>query len=326
MVGFTSMNLSAIDLNLLWVLHVVLEERSVARAAARLHVTSPAVSNSLARLRDALGDPLLVRSGRGLAPTPRALELAPSIARAVAELQHALDGGAAFVPGETTRTFAIACSDSDQITGVPLIAAELARHMPAARLRAVSIDEFEAGGGLLQGDAEAVIAPAHPLPPGVHAADLGVEQGVLVVRRDHPSARGRLTRERFNALRHVDIWLALGRAGIGHGSVEAFFERHGLRRDVAVVVPSFTAAAMVAAGTDLVAGMPRRLAERFLSVLPLRLLELPVPPMEFPMQLLWHDRTHADAGSQFFRELVLRCLKPSPRRTRRTRNAAVRAR
>src|SRR5687768_2758711 len=101
-------NLAAIDLNLLWVLHAVLAERGVARAAARLRVTSPAVSNALARLRAALGDPLFVRSGRGLAPTPRALELAPVLARSFGDLEAALRAGAAFDARACTRELTIA--------------------------------------------------------------------------------------------------------------------------------------------------------------------------------------------------------------------------
>jgi DNA-binding transcriptional LysR family regulator len=316
MLSFTSVNLSAIDLNLLWTLHVVLEERSVTRAATRLAVTAPAVSNALARLRDLLGDPLLVRQGRGLLPTPRALELAPHLAGAVAALRVGLRAPARFDPATTTRCFGIACTDSDQICSVPLVAAELTRRMPSARLLATSIDQFEAAGGFASSEVELAIAPAFPLPPGVHAAPLGPDEAVLVVRRGHPAARRKLTREAFNRLRHVDIHLVLGKPGIGHQVVEAFLAEHGLHRDVALVVASFSAAAMIAAETDLVAGMPRRLAERFRGALPLAVLELPAPPLRFDMQLLWHERTHADPGSRHFRELVLRSLAPRRARAR----------
>ena len=98
MLSNTVMNLSSLDLNLFAVLHVVLEERSATRAAKRLHVTQSAVSNAIARLRTVLGDPLVVRSGRGLTPTPRAEQLAPLVAQAIAHLQTACDRGASFVP------------------------------------------------------------------------------------------------------------------------------------------------------------------------------------------------------------------------------------
>src|SRR5579859_1263038 len=104
MLSITVMNLSALDLNLLAVLHAVLEERSATRAAKRLHVTQSAVSNALARLRVVIGDPLVVRNGRGIVPTPRAQELAPAIAEVMAKLASALDRGKTFAPERTTRT------------------------------------------------------------------------------------------------------------------------------------------------------------------------------------------------------------------------------
>src|SRR5690606_38417333 len=109
------------------------------RAAARLHVTPPAVSNALARLRDLLGDPLLVRRGRGLVPTPYALELEPRIAEALSQLDRAIHGQAAQSPERSTRAFTLACSDADQICSVPRIAEVFEQKLPRARLRVVSI-------------------------------------------------------------------------------------------------------------------------------------------------------------------------------------------
>src|SRR6516225_2601319 len=122
MLGNTRMNLSSVDVNLFVVLHMVLEERSATRAAKRLHVTQSAVSNAIARLRTVIGDPLVVRSGRGLTPTPRAEELAPFIALAVVQLQLAIDRGAAFVPAASTRRFTIALADNHQTSEAAQIA------------------------------------------------------------------------------------------------------------------------------------------------------------------------------------------------------------
>src|ERR1700744_3732492 len=113
------MNLMAFDLNLLLVLHAVLEEKSATLAAKRLNVTQSAVSNALARLRAVVGDPLLIRSGKGLVPTPRAAELAPIIAEAIEKLEAALDQGASFRPETSTRTFTLAAADNNQARDVP---------------------------------------------------------------------------------------------------------------------------------------------------------------------------------------------------------------
>jgi DNA-binding transcriptional LysR family regulator len=113
-------SLAGIDLNLFLVLHAVLSEWSVTRAAQKLHVTQSAVSNALARLRELLGDPLFVRHGRGLVPTPRAQELAPLMQRAMGELQAAVDGSA-FVPAQSTRRFTLAWSDAQAIAHLPAL-------------------------------------------------------------------------------------------------------------------------------------------------------------------------------------------------------------
>jgi DNA-binding transcriptional LysR family regulator len=309
MLRFTAVKLSSLDLNLLLVLHAVLEERSVTKAAKRLHVTPPAISNSLARLRDVLKDPLLVRTGRGLSPTPRALELGPLLREALAALEQVVEQGTSFEPASARRLFLLACTDADQLSLVPALVRALSARMPHATLQVISVDHLEALGGLERAEVDAAIAPAHPLPPGLHATVLYEDDAVLVVRRDHPTARRRLTRERFNALRHIDIRVALGEGGIGNRMAEAFFKQHGLVRDIAVAVPSFSAALMLAASTDLAAGVPRRLARTHASLLPLQLLDLPVPSFQFPMQLQWHERTHRDPGSRYFRERVVEAAR-----------------
>src|SRR6266403_125314 len=140
-----AVSIASIDLNLMFVLHTVLAERNVARAAARLHVTPSAVSNALARLREVLGDPLVTRKGRGIVPTPRANELAPAIARAIQELEHALQAGP-FDAASCTRTFTLAVADAGQITWVPRIATGMTRELPKAHLRVVGIDSLVSPG------------------------------------------------------------------------------------------------------------------------------------------------------------------------------------
>src|SRR5271170_4944580 len=152
MLSITIMNLSALDLNLFVVLHAVLEERSATRAAARLNVTQSAVSNALARLRAVLGDPLVVRSGRGLVATPRAEELAPLVAQAIAHLESAVGGNKAFVPEQSTRTFTVAAADNHQTSEGSRIAAAFARRLPRAELRMVSADFLVATDGLASGE------------------------------------------------------------------------------------------------------------------------------------------------------------------------------
>ena len=306
-------NLSSVDLNRLLVLHTVLETRSVTAAAGTLNVTPSAVSNALARLRHTFGDRLLVRSGRRLVPTPWAIALAPKLAEAVAAVSRVVEAKTAFDPRTSTRTFSLACSDAEQISELPRLASLAAAKLPRARLRVMSVDELESSGGLSSGDADVAIAPAHPTEPGVRAADLYSEDAVFIVRRNHPTVRRKLTAKLFNETRHIDILLALGRGGIGHRAAEAFLAQHNLHRDIAVTVPSFTAAAVVASETDWMTGMPRRLAERFAKQMPLQIVASPLPPMTFRMQMFWHDRTDADEGAAFFRALVREAISKGRR-------------
>lgn len=303
------MNLSETDLNLLFVLSVVLEEQSVTRAARRLHVTAPAVSNSLARLRTLLGDPLVVRSGRGLVATPRGHELLPRLRSVMAELSAIVEQGARFDPTSAKRTFSVACSDIEQVGFVPVLAARFAERLPRCQLAVASIDRLQALGGPERAEVDVVIAPANAASPGLRSAPLYEDEAALVARKDHPRVRGPLTPARFNALRHVDIRIALGERGVGNRAAEELLQSQGLVRDIAVTVPTFMSAVLLAASTDLVAGVPRRLALALAKILPIKTHALPGRPLRFQMCAFWQERTHDDPGSRFFRELLLEAAR-----------------
>ncbi len=326
MLNITAVNLSAIDLNLLHVLAVVLEERSATRAARRLHVTQSAVSNALARLREVLKDPLVTRRGRGLVPTPRALELQPRLAAALKELERVVETAPAFDAARCDREFTLACADNQQLADLPRLCQALEREMPRARLRVVSIDVLLATNGLVTGEVDLAIAPsgAHP---GMHAAPLYVESPVAVVHRDHPFRGAVLTPEAFARIPQVSFNVALGRPGIGSALTDRAFRAGGLDAVPSLYVPSFAAAAMVVASTERLACMPRRVATVLAAHLPLRLLRLPIEGLTMPMSLVWHARTEGDAASACFRDLLLRTLREptgqtsAARRSRPSRGA-----
>lgn len=292
------MSLAAFDLNLLLVLETVLAERSVARAARRLHVTPSAVSNALARLRVVLGDPLVARRGRGIVPTPRATELAPTLTRALRDLDDAIHG-VTFDPAASTRTFTLALADAGQIVSLPAIARRFGEELPRARLRVVGIDSLVALGDLGGTEVDAAIGIGGKAP-GIHLERLFDEPTVLVGRR--ASHATKLSRASLARLRHVAVEMVPGRGFRDH--VGAAYARAGIAREVATTVPTFVAAAAVAAGTDLVATLPRGLADVLASRLGLRVLAGPIPRHTVTMYLSWHDRTHADAGMAHFRALL----------------------
>ena len=303
------MNVFATDANLFLVLHAVLEEKSATRAAERLHVTQSAISNALGRLRDLFGDPLVVRSGRGLVSTPRADELAPHLAEAVKALQVALDGGAVFVAKESTRSFVLCAADNHQGSEVPRIAQAFAAAMPRAKLRVVSTDYLAATDGLATGVVDCMLGPEQVAGPGLSQEWLFEERAAFVVRRDHPTMPAKMSVKAFNDARHVDVEVVLGRTGIGHDVATRHFKALGLRREAPVTVPHFTAAAMVASRTDLMAGLPHRFAKLMCGLLPLRVVPTLFPVPKIGIALVWHERTDADPGARFFRRLVADTLK-----------------
>jgi DNA-binding transcriptional LysR family regulator len=293
-------SLSSLDLNLLLVLDTVLSEQSVARAARRLHVTPSAISNALARLRVALRDPLVTRKGRGIVPTPRALELAPALARAMAELERAI-AHEPFDAASCTRTFTLAMADAGQVAWLPSIASAVAREMPNARLRIVGIDSLVALGDLGSTEVDLHIG-VRATGTGIHAEPLLDEPTVLVARKNHPQCARRLSRGRLGSLRHVGLEMAPGRGF--RDPVAVAYARARTHRTVSLTVPTFAAAAAVAAATDLVATLPASLFAVQGARLALRTVEGPVPVHTVTMALCWHERTHTDSAMSAFRALV----------------------
>ena len=302
------MSLETLDLNLLLLLDTVLGERSVVRAARRLHVTPSAVSNGLARLRAALDDPLLIRSGRGVVPTPRAAALAPALARALRDLDQAVHGDG-FDPTTTDREFRLATADVGQVVKLPRIVAALARKMPRARLRVLSIDTLVASGGLAGTEIDLLIGVGEK-GPGIHIQPLYDETIVLVARAGHPviRGRGRVTKTQLAALRHVEVQIAPGR---GNQALAASYAALGVTRDIAVVVPTFTAAAAIVAATDLVASLPASLVDVFGPRFALRRVATPLAPTATTLNLLWHDRTDQDPALRVLRNMLATMFRPS---------------
>jgi DNA-binding transcriptional LysR family regulator len=290
--------MAGLDLNLALVLHALLAERNVSRAAKRLGLSQSATSHALSRLRVALGDPLLVRAARGVVPTARAQAIAEPLAAGLALLEKSLLAPPGFEPALSARRFRIVASDYAELVLLPPFLSALAREAPKLDvwIRPFADDPL---GGLERGDVDLVIGVLGPEDgkPGVKKAHLFDERLVCVVRENHPLTRGRLTLARFAAAKHVLI-APRGRPG---GPVDDALGALGLERQIAVALPHFLAAPHIVAQSDLVLTMAARLAASFASVLPLRIL---TPPLDLPVvraSMLWHERHDADPAHQWFR-------------------------
>ncbi len=302
------------DLNLLYTLDAVLSEGSVARAALRLGLSPSAMSRSLARLRSETGDPLLVRAGRGLVPTPRALELRAQIGPLVDAAEAALRPVAGLDPARLDRTFTLRVSDGFVENFGAALLARVAAQAPQVRLRFVP--RPRRGAAPLREaavDVEVgVIGPA--ADPEVRAQALFRDRFVGVVRGTHPLARGRVTPARYAAARHVEVV----RREPGRGPLAAALLEAGLERDIAVTVGGFGAALALARGADLVATVPERhtgcLREGLVT------FALPFAVDEVTVSLMWHPRLEADAGQAWLRACVREVCSPPalPRVRRRT--------
>jgi DNA-binding transcriptional LysR family regulator len=297
-------SLSRLDLNLLRVLDTVLSERSVVRAARRLHVTPSAISNALARLRSVLGDPLVIRSGRGIVPTTRAAELASSLKHALSELERVVQGDN-FDPATTTKQFTLAMSDGGQITHLPRLTRLLAKEMPHSQLRVVGVDTYLSTGGITGTEVDVAIIAVAEKAPGVHFTPLYKEDSVLVARRGHPRSAAQITKAELGQLQHVEVQVAPGR---GYRELARSYARLDIGRQVAVVVPTFIAAAAVVARTDFVATLPESLIEALGGRFGLRVLTGPAPKMTTEIKLVWHERTLDDPALRSFREVVVRAM------------------
>jgi DNA-binding transcriptional LysR family regulator len=294
-----------LDLNLLMVLRAVVEERSVARAAARLHVTPSAVSNSLARLREQLQDPLFTRHGRGISPTPRTLQLVPVLTRALGELERAV-AGAPFDASSATDMLTLAVADVGQHAWVPRLANAMQREMPRAKLRVVGIESLLALGDLSSPEVDVHVGIAAK-GAGLHAEPLLEVPTVLVARRGHPAPRRRLNARALSTLRHVRVEMVPGK-NFADPFAEPF-RRANAQREVVLTVPSFSAAAEVVAQTDLVSLLPESMYVAKARSLGLRALSTTLPPHRTRFSLCWHERTHSDPAARLLRDLVRRAVK-----------------
>ncbi len=293
------MHLSAVDLNLAPVLHALLAERSVSRAAKRLGLSQSATSHALARLRDLLGDPLLVRSKEGLVPTPRALALAEPVERAIRGLEGTFLARPSFEPGTARRRFVIAASDYAEIILLPGLLSRLAADAPGIDLVVRSI-EGDAEDELRRGEIDLALS-LHRDGAALRSTRLFDDDFVCMMREGHPLAQGELDVARFVAARHALI-APRGRPG---GPVDQALAELGLARRVALSVPHFLVAPHVVARTDLVLTIARRIAETFAGILPLAIVESPLALPTFTIGMQWGERNDADPGHAWLRERLL---------------------
>ncbi|KQW62017.1 MULTISPECIES: LysR family transcriptional regulator [Ensifer] len=286
------------DLNLLVTLDVLLAEGSVARAAERLRLSPSAMSRALARLRAVTGDPLLVRAGRGLVPTPRALELRERVGQLVDEAEAVLRPAEMLEVGQLTRTFTIRTSEGFVENFGPDLLRRIGDEAPGVRLRFLPKPNKESGA-LRDGSVDletGVIGPA--TGPEVQTQALFRDRFIGVVRREHRLSLGPLTAAGYAGGRHVLV----SRRGLDRGPIDDALEKLGLKRQIVTTVGGFSAALALARGSDLIASVPERHTGNLRAGM--HSFPLPVPVPEVAVSMLWHPRLDADPAHRWLRACV----------------------
>lgn len=286
------------DLPLLVSLHALLEENNVTRAAARLHLSQPALSAQLARLRELIDDPLLVpaESGRGMVPTPRALALRTPLQEALRLLGNVVHDLEAFDANTAERTFTVAANDNVMtMFGVELVRAMAEQRGDGLRMSFLEPELDGIVGRMERGECDLLLAAAQTIPAALKATPLSSERYMLAQRRGHPRGKRAPCLSQYCALEHVLV----STKGDFHSFIDVRLEQMGAGRRVAVTVPHYGLVPAILANTDYVCTLPVRFLQRFSGQLEIFALPLELP--EFPIAMAWHPRSEYDAGHRWLR-------------------------
>lgn len=292
-----AMKLSQVDLNLFVVFDTVYTEQNLTRAAEILHITQPAVSNALNRLRQTLGDPLFVRTARGMRPTPLAHTLIEPVRSALRQLDTCLRQRDRFDPASAVRVFRISAGDLAEPMFLPGLSAHLQEHCPGIRLEVVTVDRGAVPLEMAAGTLDVAIDAPLLSHPELNTVRLLRDDFVCALRRGHPLAAQPLTLERYLSLRHIHI----SSRARGAGYVDIALRALGQRRDIAVRLQHYVAAQSLLAATDFALSAPRGMVSRW----PVAMLPLPfeTPPQE--LHLFWHKGAEKDPGNRWLRETLM---------------------
>jgi DNA-binding transcriptional LysR family regulator len=301
------MSFLTLDLNLLRVFDAVMTEQNLTRAAGRLAMTQPAVSNALRRLRDTLGDELLIRTAHGVKPTPRAEELWPTVRKALSQLEDAV-APTVFDVARAQATFRMAMADSTAALLLPALVRTIESEAPGVNVRMVPLTTREPRPILLRGDIDLAIG----FFPGVVAQLAGGPdtpirhervysgQYVCVMRKNHPLAKEPLTLDAYCSANH----LLVSFSGRAHGLTDEALAQLNRERRILLTVNQFFTAGRVVANSDLITVLPRHLIASTGMTGSLISKELPFKLPDVHVDMLWHERDARNPAHKWLREHV----------------------
>lgn len=290
------MRISRLDLNLLVVFDVIYAERNLTRASEILHITQPAVSNALGRLRKTFGDPLFVRTSEGMIPTPLARNIVERVRNALELMESCINQEAVFEPESSNKTLLCSFSELAEALLLPGLLARVREAAPKMALRSYYVPRNEMPMELAAGTLDIAVDVTFVNDSNLHHTPLLDEEYVCAVRKDHPVIRRKPTMKQYLSLGHVHV--SSRRKGVG--TVDQSLKTLGHRRVIAARVRDYTAAPLIVAKTDLACTLPRVLAKQA----GLRMYPLPFETPPVRMHLYWHKSADGDAANVWLRGLL----------------------
>ncbi len=292
--------LTAVDVNSLHALAVLLRERSVSKAATKLGVTQSAMSHRLRRLREQLGDPLLVASGRRLVPTARSEALEPRLGALFDQLAELIQPTPPFDPVSSDRTFVLSGSDYGEFAVMPTALAKIRTAAPRVAVRFVP-PRMDVVERLTSGEVDLALGPPMPQVAGLVQRAMAAEPFVVVVRADHPKVKRKPHPATYAAAEH----LAVSPRGTPGTFVDTFLAKQGIARRIVLTVGHFSTAPFIVAESDLLWTAPRPLAVAASRYVALKMFPPPFELPPFSPHVTWHERQHLDPGHQWLREIIV---------------------
>ncbi|MCM2495184.1 LysR family transcriptional regulator [Burkholderia glumae] len=297
-----------LDLNLFRVLDAIYVHGGISAAARALHLTQPAVTHALNRLRSHFGDPLFVRQGNRVTPTERTRAVIADVQRHLKGLQAAVHAQASFVPATVEQRFVVGVRDVLESIALPQLAERLAREAPRVTLVSRRVALADLGRELAGGQLDLAVERRVPTGPQVVRDALADDALVVVLRRDHPLAAGPLRRADYFAARHVSV-SPLGEPN----SLDVLLAADGKFRSIQLTCQHYFAACQIAAAGDLLLTLPRSYALRMTGLLPIVVKPLPLRVKPYAIHVYWHESRDADRVHRWFRERVAAIVREAAR-------------
>ena len=298
------MNLDTLDLNLLLVFDSLLRTRSVTVAAEQTGMGQSSMSGALKRLRTALNDPLFVKTASGMTPTALALELAGPIQAGLDQIRTALASQQTFFPDTSTRSFKLYMSDTGQLVYLPPLLEAIRQTAPFVRIQTVQIDMRQANRMLADGELDLAIGYFTNIDESLHCSVLFESDYVCITSKTHPVIQGSCTLQQLASASHVTYRPVVGSHRAIDERIFAACAQFGKPRVEILEVSHGLGLAEIVARTDLIACVPRELAEISARSSAVQVLDLPVKVPAVVISQYWHERSHRDAGAEWLRGLM----------------------